>query len=421
MLPNAAGLDLPSEAPLRILQIITRLNVGGPARHVLGFEHALRARGHTMLLVHGSLDPSEGSLEDLVAAGQVPAPRMPALRRPPAPWHDLCALWQLTRLLFVVRPDVVHTHTAKAGTLGRMAAAAYNIVRPRADRCLVVHTFHGHVFEGYFGAIGSRMVQLVERGLACLTDRIITVSEGQKREISDRYRIAAGAKIDAIEIGTDLDSLLTLETQTRLRADLGFSPDDVVFGFVGRFVAIKDLATLVQAFARVLAAVPHARLMLVGDGELRGGIESLAGEMGLVDSVRFTGWRRDMKEVYGAIDVQVLASLNEGTPLALVEAMAAAKPVIATAVGGVSDLVTAGRTGYLVPPRDPARLAAAMIRLAVDPRARCELGTAARQEIATRFDIAHVAPRIFDLYRRGLVGRRGTPVLGRPALAPLQE
>jgi glycosyltransferase involved in cell wall biosynthesis len=395
-----------SSKPIRVLQVITRLNVGGPARHTVALDEGLRALGFAPMLVYGAEDAREGSLEDLLGARDVRALRIERLRRRVQPWSDLGVLYQLTRLIFLERPDVVHTHTAKAGTIGRLAAFAYNVTRRRGDRCVVVHTFHGHVFSGYFGALGSGAVRLIERAMSRVTDRILTVSQRQKADICDRYRIAPAGKTDVLELGSDLEPLFRLEANTSLREALGFAPRHVVFGFVGRFVPIKDLPTLVRAFAQVAARVPDARLMLVGDGELRSAIERLVIELQLSDRVRFTGWVRDIQAIYGALDVAVLPSINEGTPLVLLEAMAAGRPVIATAVGGVEDIVSRDRMGLLVPPRDVRALAEAMARLAECPAMRGELGAAARRGMSVRFGRDGVVHRVAALYQ-GLLAQRG--------------
>jgi glycosyltransferase involved in cell wall biosynthesis len=349
--------------PMRVLQVITRLNVGGPARHAIQLGQGLHARGFESMLVHGVIDDTEGSLEDLLVGSDIAATKLPDLGRPVRPWHDLRALLQLNRIIFREHPDIVHTHTAKAGMLGRLAACVYNMTRRRADRCAVIHTFHGHVFSGYFGPMGSHAVRLVERGLALLTDRIVTVSHRQQRDISERYRIAPQNRVDVLELGTDL-RLLRLSTNTSLRVALEFQPHHVVFGYAGRFVPIKNLSMLIRAFAVVAQRSDDARLMLVGDGELRGEIETLVEELGLGGRVRFAGWQHDVTAIYGALDVAVLASNNEGTPLMLIEAMAAGRPVIATAVGGVADIVREGQNRPARPARrcshartghDPAR------------------------------------------------------------------
>jgi len=393
---------------VRVLQVITRLNIGGPARHAIQLGQGLHARGVESRLVYGVLDHTEGSLEDLLTTSGgrgIIAVKLPTLCRAARPSSDVRALLQLTRIIFREHPDVVHTHTAKAGTLGRLAALAYNLTRRRARRCAVIHTFHGHVFSGYFGPIVSGAVRLVERGMALVTDRIITVSQRQQRDISERYGIAPPEKIDVLELGTDL-RLVWLGTNTSLRVALEFQPHHVVFGYAGRFVPIKNLSMLIRAFALVVPRSDDARLMLVGDGEQRGQIEALVEELGLGGRVRFAGWQRDVMAIYGALDVGVLTSDNEGTPLMLIEAMSAGRPVIATAVGGVPDVVRDGHTGVLVEPGNVEDLAQAMTRLALDHAVRRTYGEAARREMTERFDGDRAVSEVLALYRRALVTRR---------------
>jgi glycosyltransferase involved in cell wall biosynthesis len=389
-----------------VLQVITRLNIGGPARHVLMLGTGLKACGFEPLLVYGSKEPSEGSLEDELDGYSVPSIKLQALGRAVGFRKDLRVLWQLTRLLFAEQPDIVHTHTAKAGTVGRLAALFYNATRRRSERCAVIHTYHGHVFRGYFGEVGSRAVQMVERLLARLTDRVIAVSERQRVDICERYRIASPDHTEVIEVATDLDAFLRLDSDLELRAALGFSPEHVVFGYAGRFAPVKDLRTLVHAFAQVADRLARARLVLVGDGELRPSIERLVHDLGLSERVRFTGWVRDMRAIYGAIDVGVLTSLNEGTPLALIEAMAAGRPVVATMVGGVEDIVRHGKTGLLVPAGDVAALAHAMTLLGSDASLRTRLGSATRQSVAIRDTPDRVADRIAHSYTETLAACR---------------
>lgn len=401
------GITAPApRGRLSVLHVITRLNVGGPARHVLDVCARLHALGHRAVLVHGSTEPAECPMED-VRGGGAPCIRLRGLRRSIAPWHDLRALTGLTRLLLVERPDVVHTHTAKAGTIGRLAAAIYNAIRRRSARCLVVHTFHGHVFEGYFGPAGSAAVRIVERAMAACTDRVLTVSGRQREDVVERFRIVPPAKCDVIEVGTDLRARLTPRPDSSLKTQVGIPEGDVVFGFVGRFVPVKDLPMLVNAFALVRRRIPAAWLLMVGDGPERARVAALCGLLGVGDRVVFTGWRHDMAAVYGALDIGVLASRQEGTPLALIEAMAAGRPVVSTAAGGVADVVAHGRTGLLVPPGNVAAMAEAMALLASDAALRARFGADARREIDERFGVDRAVTAMVSLYSSLLPALRG--------------
>lgn len=395
----------------RVVSVITRLNIGGPAQHAALLAHDLRALGFDPVLVHGSIPHDEGSLEDLVAEHGVRAVRIPQLGRVVHPLSDLWALWQLTRLLFRERPDILHTHTAKAGTLGRLAAGLFNVTRARGRRCAVIHTFHGHVFSGYFGGGVNSAIRLAERGLACITDRVITLSETQRHDICHRFRVAPPSRTEIVKPGVDIDRLLDVEADVGLRAELDLEPNEVVFGYVGRFAPIKNLPMLVRAFSRVATVVAAARLLLVGDGDVRPELVALVNALGIGPRVRFTGWRRDLPAVYGAMDVCVLCSRNEGSPVALIEAMAARRPVIATAVGGVPDVVTDEQTGLLVAPGDEQALAAAMIRLAGDAAARRRLGLAGRRAASSEFRRERFASDTAELYRRVVAAKRG---LSRP-------
>jgi glycosyltransferase involved in cell wall biosynthesis len=395
--------------PLKILRIIARLNVGGPARHVVLLDRGLRARGHRTLLVHGAVGAGEASLEHLATSDNLPVVVVAELGPRISLFSDARAFAKLIRLTFREAPDVIHTHTAKAGALGRISAALYNATRARGRRALVVHTFHGHVLSGYFGAFGNALVRAAERTLAAITDCIVTISPAQRDDIVNRFRVAPGPRVVTIPLGLDLDALAAAPAAPSvLRDRMGIPSGDLVFGFVGRFVPIKDLGTLVRAFASVAHAVPQARLLLVGDGPLRRDIESTAARAGISDRVSFAGWTEDLIGVYAAMDVCVLSSLNEGTPVALIEAMASGKPVIATAVGGVPDVVDDGRTGLLVPARDADGFAAAMVALAHDSARRTEMGQSARHDVVSRFSHLRLVEDIDRLYTDRLPRKRGT-------------
>lgn len=406
VLHERASPRTPEASPIKVVRVIARLNVGGPAQHVTWLDDGLRRRGFDPVLVYGPVGPAEASLEDRVESLHLRARRIPELGRRIRPWSDLRALSHLTRLVFRERPDVVHTHTAKGGALGRLAALAYNLTRRRKRRCVVFHTFHGHVLHGYFGPLGTTAVRAVERALARITDRVVTISTRQQDDISGRYRIAPPHKTLVIELGLDLDALLRLDGDGR-STQPGPEKDSVVFGYVGRFARIKDLPTLLEAFALAASRSPRARLVLVGDGEERADLEQLAATLGIAGRVRFTGWQRDLAAVHGGIDVSVLSSLNEGTPVAIIEAMAAARPVIATDVGGVRDVVVHGQTGLVVPPGDVPALAAAMEHLASDSALRAAFGRAGRETVRARFSRERLETEIAQRYREALAVRRG--------------
>jgi len=397
----------------RVVRAIARLNIGGPARHVTLLDNGLRGRGFDSLLVYGSCAAEEGSLEYLLSELHLRAVKIPGLGRDIRPGADLRAFLSLLRLVFVERPDIVHTHTAKAGTIGRLAALAYNLTRRRVRRCVVIHTFHGHVFDGYFGKVGSRLVIAAERALAIITDCLITISDRQREDIVMRYAIAPRKKTAVIPLGLQLDRFLTIgEPSADFKRDQQLPPDRVVFGFVGRFVPIKELQTLVRALRMAVDRNPLIHLVLYGDGPERPTVLALVRELELEAHVTFGGWRHDLPAVYAAMDVAVLASRNEGTPVAVIESMAAGRCVLVTDVGGVSDVVRDGETGVLVAPGDVPGFAQAMNRLAASQVLRLRLGQRAREAVSARFESSRLVEDIATLYERTLTEKRGTSASG---------
>ena len=385
---------------LVVVRIIARLNIGGPARHCAVLARGLAGAGDRTVLAFGTTDDREGSLESLIAPGTADLVRVPELGRRIKPWSDVVAFTKLLRLLRTERPDVVHTHTAKAGALGRVAAAVYNLTSP-GRRALVVHTFHGHVLEGYFGTVGSALARFVERVLSTITDRIVTISERQRTDIVERFRVARAAQAVVVPLGLDLDAFANAsDSQGAAREELGIPADAFVIGFVGRLVPIKAPEVMLDAFAALSARVPGAHLLVVGDGPLREAVERRASASG--GRVHLLGWRHDLPRLYGAVDAVALTSDNEGTPVALIEAMAAGRPVVATSVGGVPDVVVHGRTGLVVPPRDSVAVAAALEQLAGDAPLRRALGLAAREHVLARYGAARLVSDIRSLYRSGL-------------------
>lgn len=406
--PNAPEVHSAGPPRLRTIRIIARLNVGGPARHTVIADAGLMARGFETLLVHGSVGADEASMEGLAEANGVRRVFVRALGRRIHLWDDFTACCRLIRLMFDVRPDVVHTHTAKAGAVGRLAATLYNMMRSRSRRAVIVHTFHGHVFEGYFGPAGTYAVRLIERRLATLTDVIVTISESQRRDIIERFSIAPAHKTQVIPLGLELAPLLVRpRSYAALRGELGWTHEHFVLGYVGRFAAIKQLPLLVSGFLALLARVPNARLLLVGDGESRAILEQLVESASAVHAVRLLGWRTDLTEVYGTLDAFALTSRNEGTPVSMIEAMAAGVPVVATAVGGVPDLVDHGRTGLLVPAGDLQALVGALLDLVTYPEAARSRADAARRRVEALYRPGRLLDDLQELYHTALRVKRG--------------
>jgi glycosyltransferase involved in cell wall biosynthesis len=309
----------------------------------------------------------------------------------------------------VWRPDIVHTHMAKAGAVGRLAALLYNRTRSRGARARLVHTYHGHVFEGYFGSPSTRIFLAVERWLARRTDVLIAISPRVKTDLIETYGIADEQQIRVIPLGFNLDRLLAITAADRLcaKASLQIPADAITITTVGRLTAIKQHSLFLE-MARLLAQRPRRFIFLIaGDGELRGELEAQAAAAGIGDRTRFLGWRGDLETVYGATDIFVLTSRNEGTPVALIEAMAAGVASVSTDVGGVSDVITGPALGTLVPFGDAAALADAVVTLAGDESLRRGVGMAARTSVKERYHVRRLIEDITSLYWH-LLENRGT-------------
>lgn len=374
----------------RIVRLITRLNVGGPARQALLLTRDLAPRFDTVLAA-GRPTEAEGEMQDeAVVVRRVP------LVRPMDPLGDGRALAAVRRLLVETRPALVHTHMAKAGTIGRMAARSVS-GRPRT-----VHTFHGHVLEGYFRPSIQRAFLEVERRLASQTDALIAVSPEIRDALLD-LRIGRPSQFHVISLGFDLSSFLSVERPAgTLRAELGLAADVPLVGIVGRLVPIKDVATMLAA----MAELPAAHLAVVGDGEDRPALEARARDLGIAGRVHFTGWAKDVAETLSDLDVVALTSRNEGTPVSLIEAQCVGRPVVATDVGGVRHVVEEGVGGYLVPPGDAAALAERVAKLLADPGLRADMGARGRASVGRRFGKDALLEGIGDLYTELLHPRR---------------
>ena len=395
--------------PMRVLRLIARLNVGGPARHVVWLNQALSAAGFETLLVTGTVPAGEEDMSDFATARGVTPIVIPSMSRELSP-RDVSTIWQLWRLMVRFRPDIVHTHTAKAGAVGRIAGLLYRFLTPavligRLRRARFVHTYHGHVFHSYYGVWKTRFFLAVERMLARLnTDRIVVLSDQQLHEIHDQFGVGKRDQFMVIPLGIDLDDLRADPCAgDRLRTELGIGQDETIVGIVGRVTPIKnhDLFLRVAAGTRDLA-----RFVVYGDGGDRPRLERRA------SNVLFAG-TRDAGEIYASLDLVALTSRNEGTPLALIEAMACGKPVISTAVGGVVDLlgpveervVESGATfeirkrGITVASDDEAGFAAGLRRLLCDEPLRRRLAERGRAYVEKRHSKERLVVDILRLYR----------------------
>ena len=385
---------------IRIARIIARLNVGGPAIQAILMTEALRARGYNTVLITGQVGRGEANMHYLAQAHEVEALTIPALSRSIC-YKDIASLLQLVRMLRRHRPAIVHTHTAKAGTLGRLAAM---IVRAP----IRVHTFHGHVFNGYFSPFVSGIFLRIERFLARRTDCIIAISESQKRDLTETYRIAPAHKVTIIPLGLDLDAFLKANaSDDTVHNAIRRDPSVPLVGWVGRLTAIKAPGLFLDCVPLVKDSFPATHFVVVGGGELHSECEQRVEQERLQDSVALLGWQRDLPRIYAGLEMVVCTSINEGTPVALLEAMASGKAIVSTDVGGVRDLM-AGRpnpiegmelfeNGILVP-RDPQLLARAILYL-LGNRDQCRsMGQVGRQFVRNRYSQIRLADDLERLY-----------------------
>jgi glycosyltransferase involved in cell wall biosynthesis len=388
---------------IRVLRVIARLNIGGPALHATLLTERLDPSRYDSLLVTGVESAAEGNYLALHGRSLERVMVLPALGRQIRGASDLAALVALTRLMRRLRPHIVHTHTAKAGMLGRVAALLARVP-------VIVHTYHGHVFRGYFSAATTRLFVGIERWLARRTDRLVTVGEVVRAELL-QLGIGTPERLVVIPLGLDLDRFLDCEAvRGRLRAELGIGGGVPLIGIVARLVPIKAHEVFLDAAARLGQERPEARFVVVGDGERRAELEALAARRGPPGRVHFLGWRRDLDGIYADLDVVVLTSRNEGLPVSLIEAMAAARPVVATRVGGVPDLVEDTVSGCLVPEGNAGAVAAALRALLADPERRQVMGAAGRKRVAGAFGADRLLADVDRLYtelvrEKRLVGR----------------
>ena len=384
---------------MRVLRLITRLNIGGPSIQAITLSERLTPRGFTTRLVHGSLGEGEGDMRYLLSPG-TSVENLPSLRRELSPASDYAAFVRVSRILREFRPQIVHTHMAKAGAIGRAAATLYNRRLPPAERARVVHTYHGHVLEGYFSPAKTALFVGIERRLARATDRIIAISPAIRDELLREHRIGRPEQYRVVPLGFDLSELAAIDDRARAaaRQSLGIDSQAHVVSTVGRLTAIKQHHLFLEAARLIANDDPAAIFLIAGDGELRAALEASARDSGLADRVRFLGWRRDLTTIYGASDVFLLTSRNEGTPVALIESLAAGVPGVSTDVGGVRDVLH-GDSGVAVPLGDAAGLAGAVTQFLADANRRRAIGERGRASVVARYGIDRLVDDIDALYR----------------------
>lgn len=391
----------PSSGPaIPVVRIITRLNIGGPSIQAASLSSALATRGFDTTLVHGRLGSGEGDMSYLVAPG-VATVFVSSLGRAIQPLDDLRALVALVGEMRRRRPRIVHTHMAKAGLLGRMAATIYNLTRGRAPKARLVHTYHGHVLEGYFSPLKTMIFVSLERLMGRLTDTIVAIAPAIRAELLTDYRIGRADQYRVIPLGFDLAPFAAVDATARAQArrELGIAEGVPVVTTVGRLTAIKQHAKFLDIAKLITGRHANAMFLVVGDGELRPELEAQVAQLGLAANVKFLGWRRDLATIYAATNVFALTSRNEGTPVAMIEAMASGVPGVSTNVGGVPTVIADSGMGVLVDLDDNRGFADAVTGLLDRPADAAALGGRGRTHVMAHFDSRRLNDDIERLYR----------------------
>jgi glycosyltransferase involved in cell wall biosynthesis len=377
--------------------VIARLNMGGPALHVAYLSAGLAERGYDTTLVAGSLAQGEESMAGVAADLRVPVVAVPELHREISPFRDLHAVYRLGAIVREIRPHILHTHTAKAGAIGRLGALLSGDARPP----IVVHTFHGHVLRGYFDPVRSSIFRVLERLLAETTTALVAVSPEVRDDLVS-LGVAPRDKFTVIRLGISLDERVEPSGNgagPETRRLLGITRERFTVGWIGRMTAVKRTDDALLALRRLREHGVDACLCMVGDGPDRETLERRAHELGIARNVLFLGYQDDVAPFYAAFDALVLPSANEGTPVSAIEALAGGRPVVATRVGGVPDVVRDGIDGFLVEPGDVDAVADRLARLAADGELRRQMGKAGRERVLARYSVERLVDEVDGLYR----------------------
>lgn len=403
---------------MKIARIIARLNVGGPARHVVWLACELQNEDFQTVLLTGTVPEGEEDMGWFADKHGVEPIFIPEMSRELSP-KDAISLWKIYRQFRETQPDIVHTHTAKAGTIGRAAGFLYRwltwktlLGKPRAVK--FVHTYHGHVFHSYYGKRKTQFFLFIEKTLARLaTDKIIVISNQQFSEIHEQFKVGSRQQFQIVPLGIDL-TVFEKHSEKRylLRDEIGAGDDEILIGLVGRLTEIKNHSLFLKAAAlykeNFSGDLPKLRFLIVGDGNLRSTLEKEVADLNLSDVVSFLGNRNDADVFYAGMNIVALTSHNEGTPLSLIEAMANALPVISTAVGGVVDLLgktvseqnnfTICERGVKIAPGDAEGLFAGLEYLARDKTLREKLGACGEEFVHSNYSKERLFGEIKSLY-----------------------
>jgi glycosyltransferase involved in cell wall biosynthesis len=387
--------------PVRVLRVIARLNMGGPAIHVANLAAGLETRGYHTTLVAGSLARGEDSMAFVAQRLGVGVVSVPEMEREVSLLHDAASIRRVAEIIREERPHVLHTHTAKAGAIGRSAALLAGNARPP----VLLHTFHGHVLKGYFGPRRTAFFKQVEETLARHSDVLVAVSPEVRDELVE-LGVAPRDKFAVIRLGIPLDERLADSTsELDYRALYGIPAGAFVVGWVGRMTGVKDTEAALEIVRATREGGVDAVLCLVGDGPDRGRLEQVAHDLGIARACYFVGYQEEIAGYYRLFDAFLLPSVTEGTPVSAIEALASGTPVVANRVGGVPDVVRDRIDGYLVEAGDVDGAAERLATLARDPELRARLGAAGRARVLERYSVERLVDDVDRLYRSLLTAK----------------
>jgi len=382
---------------LKIIRIQSRICIGGPSVHSEILSKYLDPERFETILIGGALEGGEKERVEELRRQSIQITTIAEMGREISLWSDIKALLKLYQIIYREKPDIVHTHTAKAGAIGRIAAWLAGVP-------IIIHTFHGHVFHDYFGKVKTWLFIQFERWLAKITTCIIVISRSQKYDIVTKFRISNKKKVITIPLGLELERFLLIDKDTfHLKNELGISRNEFLIGIVGRIVPIKNHELLLKVIKLLREQQLPVHLCIVGDGELRNELIQSARDKNILNYTHFTGWRLDMEKIYSGMDLLALSSLNEGTPVAIIEAMASQVPVVATAVGGVPDLISDCETGLLSAPNDANDLAEKIRQILVNPEMTTKIIKKARKSVEKSYHYRRLIKDIQNLYEKSII------------------
>jgi glycosyltransferase involved in cell wall biosynthesis len=380
-----------SAPPIRVLHPITRLIVGGAQENTIYTAFLLDKSRYYVEIISGSQTGSEGSLIGEVRARNIPLTILPHMLRQPNPYHDILCLCKLTRFIRQGKYAIVHTHSSKAGILGRLAARMAGVP-------IIIHTVHGWSFHAHMHPVVRNIYIYLERWIARYTDTLVTVAQ-QDIEKGLKYGIGRPEQYRLVRSAIPLDEFDPGQVdRDTVRAELDISKEAYVLGNVGRFSSQKNPLDWVRVAGRVGRSLPECRFLLVGDGPLNIEVKKALIEEGIMDRTILTGLRRDVPRLMVAMDVFLITSLWEGLPRVIPQAMAMGLPVVANAVDGSSEAVVPGETGYLCPPGALEEMADRCIELLRDPIKRLAMGKRAQVYASKEFDVRQMVAQIDAVY-----------------------